>query len=299
MPHLSKMKILVSCLDLRALVSARYIKEASRTSQLFALLQKETFDRLVLLALPETASEIHLVQEAIQDAYPSMAIDYLNLPIHSTDSYQESLVKLEEAAKPINLTFEDADLTVLISSGTEGTKVSWLLLAASGQISARMVQIQMPCVASNQLEPQIRTLELPRIEGAAQRFLTQYQALEHSPNFLEDMMDRLGICGRDSEWLEMINKAYCLAQSDASVLIQGEPGTGKELIARLMHACSPRAKATMVTLDCATLQEPLTESLLFGHVRGAFRGAYNDYKGKFQQAHGGRGCARSSQHAPV
>jgi len=78
-----------------------------------------------------------------------------------------------------------------------------------------------------------------------------------------------------------------LAPSDATVLIQGESGTGKELIARAVHARSRRAARPFVVVDCATLPDPLLESELFGHVRGAFTGAVATKKGLFEEANRG------------
>ena len=77
------------------------------------------------------------------------------------------------------------------------------------------------------------------------------------------------------------------AASDAPVLITGETGTGKELVARNIHANSRRANRSFVVVDCAALPETLVESALFGHARGAFTGADRDREGLVRQAHGG------------
>lgn len=77
------------------------------------------------------------------------------------------------------------------------------------------------------------------------------------------------------------------ARSDAKVLITGETGVGKEVVARLIHSRSPRASANMVTLNCAGLPDSLLESELFGHVKGSFTGAYRDKPGLLEMAPNG------------
>ena len=83
---------------------------------------------------------------------------------------------------------------------------------------------------------------------------------------------------------ELINR---FAQSDATVLIQGETGTGKELIADAIHQCSPRRNEPFVVLDCSAIPEQLFEAQLFGHEVGAFTGAVKSTPGVFEMAHGG------------
>ena len=83
---------------------------------------------------------------------------------------------------------------------------------------------------------------------------------------------------------EMIEK---VAPTDARVLITGANGTGKEVVARLIHAESNRASQPLVEVNCAAIPSELIESELFGHVKGSFTGAIKDKTGKFEQADGG------------
>src|SRR5205814_3052956 len=78
-----------------------------------------------------------------------------------------------------------------------------------------------------------------------------------------------------------------IAPADVTVLVSGESGTGKELVAREVHRRSPRSTSAFVALNCAALPEDLVESELFGHEKGAFTGAVEQRKGRFEQADGG------------
>ncbi len=98
---------------------------------------------------------------------------------------------------------------------------------------------------------------------------------------------RSGIITRSPKIDDLLRQARLVADSDASVLIYGESGTGKELLARAVHRASPRRDKPFVAVNCGAIPEPLLESELFGHARGAFSGAVQAYKGLFQAADGG------------
>jgi Nif-specific regulatory protein len=93
--------------------------------------------------------------------------------------------------------------------------------------------------------------------------------------------------GRSAVMRRVFEQARQVAKWNTSVLIRGETGTGKELIANAIHYNSPRARNALVKLNCAALPENLLETELFGHERGAFTGAVESRKGRFEQAHGG------------
>jgi DNA-binding NtrC family response regulator len=122
------------------------------------------------------------------------------------------------------------------------------------------------------------------------------RALEHSRlrqqhSYLlserDEEVQRYGIVGKSRAIQEVIRTAELVAQTRSTVLITGETGTGKELVARVIHDRSAQRAVPLVKVNCAAIPETLLESELFGHVRGAFTGALTNKKGRFALADGG------------
>ncbi len=96
-----------------------------------------------------------------------------------------------------------------------------------------------------------------------------------------------GMIGNSCNMQPVYRAARLLARRDTTVLVTGPTGCGKELVARAIHSLSPRAGRAFVVINCAAIPEPLLESELFGHTRGAFTGAMQSYGGRIQTAQGG------------
>src|SRR5690606_7349890 len=92
------------------------------------------------------------------------------------------------------------------------------------------------------------------------------------------------LIGSSPQMLELKQEIERIARTDAKVLITGESGVGKELVARAIHTHSLRANQAFIAMNCAGLPETLLESELFGHVKGSFTGAYRDKPGKLEAA---------------
>ena len=95
------------------------------------------------------------------------------------------------------------------------------------------------------------------------------------------------IITRSQAMLAVLDEARVVASTDASVLITGDTGSGKELMAQTIHDWSPRRDAAFIAVNCGAIPEQLLESELFGHVKGSFTGAVRDHRGLFQEAQGG------------
>jgi len=100
-------------------------------------------------------------------------------------------------------------------------------------------------------------------------------------------MSQSAMIGVSDATRNVLDEADCAARCDAKVLITGESGVGKEIVARIVHQRSARANAQLVSINCAGVPDSLLESELFGHVRGSFTGAYRDKRGWLETANGG------------
>ena len=117
-----------------------------------------------------------------------------------------------------------------------------------------------------------------------------YQAIDEALEQRSPATDeawRQAIVTRSPLMLRLLEQAGMVAQSDVSVLINGQSGTGKEIVAQAIHNASPRHDKPFVAINCGALPEQLLESELFGHARGAFTGAVSNREGLFQAAEGG------------
>jgi Nif-specific regulatory protein len=131
---------------------------------------------------------------------------------------------------------------------------------------------------------------LEKLAAVASPFLHNVQKLK--PFFVAPVTDQtlqtkyeaLGLLGKCQKFMDLLHAVEAAARCDVRVLLEGKSGTGKELIARAIHACSDRNACPFIAVDCGAIPEHLMESELFGHVRGAFTGASMARKGLFEAA---------------
>jgi len=124
----------------------------------------------------------------------------------------------------------------------------------------------------------VKPVSFEQLEEVAERILAQARILADAS---------AGLAGRAPMWLRALDRARQAAASDADVLIEAESGTGKELVARLVHRLSARRDHAFVAINCAAFPETLLESELFGYARGAFTGAMAAKAGRFELANKG------------
>ncbi|MEI7695631.1 MAG: sigma-54 dependent transcriptional regulator [Chlorobium sp.] len=176
-------------------------------------------------------------------------------------------VQLLEKLKQVN---PDIDVIIMTAYGSVESATDAMKLGAVDYITKPIDLQQLKVMVRNTLERKILVRE--------NRLLRQ-QLLER---FSFD-----GIVSCSSAMSQVLNIAGRVASSNATVLITGETGTGKELIAKAVHYASPRCEKPFLAVNCAALSENLLESELFGHEKGAFTGADRQRKGRFETAEGG------------
>jgi two-component system response regulator AtoC len=135
-----------------------------------------------------------------------------------------------------------------------------------------------------------KPFKLEEIKITIRRALEQRRLIQENKFYRQELLDKYqfkNVIGRTSQMFQVYKTIAKVADTKSTVLLCGERGTGKELIARSIHYNSRRNNCPFIPVDCASLVETLMESELFGHVRGAFTGAHSTKKGLFEEADGG------------
>ncbi|MGQ0732538.1 MAG: sigma-54-dependent transcriptional regulator [Acidobacteriota bacterium] len=173
----------------------------------------------------------------------------------------------------------------LSSTVPEGDRPAIVMMTAHGTVESAVDAMKLG--ARDYLQKPFDVDELivtvgRLIEEQQTRTRLRYLISERDAEF-----NHYGLVGRSRVILEVIRRAELVAASRSTVLITGETGTGKELVARAIHARSAQHEMPLIKVNCAAIPETLLESELFGHVRGAFTGATFTKKGRFALADGG------------
>ncbi len=129
--------------------------------------------------------------------------------------------------------------------------------------------------------------DLNRLMTAVKNALEHKELVVENKQLKKKVSKKYEMIGNSEKMQQIKEVIEKVAPTDARVLITGSNGSGKELVAHWIHQKSQRSRGPMVEVNCAAIPSELIESVLFGHVKGSFTGAYKDKKGKFEQAHGG------------
>jgi two-component system response regulator AtoC len=173
----------------------------------------------------------------------------------------------------------------LVASTPDTERPAIVMMTAHGSIESAVEAMKLG--ARDYLQ---KPFEVDELLVLARRALEDQRArtgLRYLLSERDAEFDHYGIIGRSRPIRDVITRAELVAESKSTVLVTGETGTGKELVARAIHARSAQRNMPMIKVNCAAIPETLLESELFGHVRGAFTGASFTKKGRFALAEGG------------
>jgi len=199
-------------------------------------------------------------------------------------------------AKKIDQEDFDVVLTDLRMAGTDGMAIlkktrqeqpdaEVILVTGQGDISTAVEAMRQG--AGHYLQKPVNMSELRAIVEKSAERLRLARANRELKRQLEEKFGFEGVVGNSPKMQHVIDKLKMIASTSATVLIQGETGTGKELVARAIHLNSPRKHKAFVAMNCTALNENLLDDELFGHEPGAFTGADKLRKGRFEHANGG------------
>jgi two-component system response regulator HydG len=197
--------------------------------------------------------------------------------------------KLEQDEFDVILTdlkMADLDgLAILRKARSEQPDAEVVMITGHGDVKTAVEAIKEG--ASNYLTKPVDMAELRAIVGKAAERLRQARAIRELKRQLDEKFGFEGVVGNSPRMHEVITRLQAVAPSNATVLILGETGTGKELVAKAIHNNSPRKNKPFVALNCTALNENLLDDELFGHEPGAYTGGDRLRKGRFEYANGG------------
>ncbi|MGI9429834.1 MAG: sigma-54-dependent transcriptional regulator [Bythopirellula sp.] len=176
-------------------------------------------------------------------------------------------------------------LEILAKCGEVLPDAEVILVTGHGTIQSAVEAMQQG--AFNYLLKPLDLQQLRAVVDNASRNQHLRRANAELSRRLDEKFGLQGVIGNSPQMHEVIERLRRIAPTDATILIQGDTGTGKELVAQSIHQNSPRKKRPFVGLNCAALSENILESELFGHIKGAFTDASADRVGKFEYANGG------------
>jgi transcriptional regulator with AAA-type ATPase domain len=275
------MKVLLTFTGFNDPYSKSVVAGEERTGPILSLLAARKFDRVILFSTPSTLALTDETAAAITDA--EVTVIRLNLP-DPTD-YLAILRELRRECGAIRDQDLNAELFVATASGTPQMHSCWFLLTASGELPATLLHVRPPRFVTKDL-PQVE--EIISSAGEFPRVLPQLLISGDSnpPGLLDSALESVGLVVEHSSMRKLVEKSANVAPYDATVLILGETGTGKDLFANLIHILS-RRRGKFVALNCGAIPNELVESTLFGHVKGSFTGAVSNQPGKFEEANEG------------
>lgn len=209
--------------------------------------------------------------------------------VEVTTSAIEGIEKLKKTSVDLVLTDykmpEKNGLEVLAETKSINPDIDVVVMTAYGSIESAKDALK-----AGAIDYLTKPIDLLQLEHIIKRAQERKQLISENLRLKEQLAEKArfkNIISQSVEMEEVLSRAARVATRKATVLIRGESGTGKEQVALAIHAASPRKDGPFVAVNCAALSEGVLESELFGHEKGAFTGATQQVKGRFERAQGG------------
>jgi DNA-binding NtrC family response regulator len=264
------------------------VGEDEQPGPILSLLSAKPFDKVILFSTPKTKKHTVATRDAITSLYPKVEVEVKDFLIEDPTDYFAILRGLRTQLREIVENKPKTNFFISVSSGTPQMHACWLLLTACGEIPARILNVRpQRFITKDRLVISEVDLTSPEFPVVRSNLCQTEEFLYDSPPDTQTVINQLGIVGDHLTMRKALEISTALAPSKAPILILGETGTGKELIAMLIHQLSGRPLGSFVPLNCSAIPKDLAESILFGHKKGAFTGATSDQLGKFDKADGG------------
>lgn len=266
--------------------SVGLIGDEEQIGPILSLIGAKSFDNIILFSTPNTVKNTHATEKAIKRLQLNVSVEIRDLPLDDPTDYISILKGLRKHIRNILEDTQSANYFISVASGTPQMHACWVLLAASSEIPAHILHVRPPKFVSRD-RPIISEVDLTQPDFPVVRpNICSIEAHDALPD-TDSALRQLGIIGDHLYFKKALEIAATLAPSAVPILIIGETGTGKEVVAKFIHLLSGRTTGKFVPINCAAMPESLVESLLFGHKKGAFTGATMDQVGKFDHADGG------------
>ena len=277
-------KLLLTFTGFQDPYSLGLIGEHEQPGPILSLLRTKPFEHIILFSTPGTEKNTLATRDVISTEFPDIETEIRNLPLNDPIDYLEILNGLRNHVRNICENTADTNYYISVTSGTPQMHACWVLLAASGEIPARILNVRPDKFISKD-RPLISEIDLTSPDFPTVRSnVCDIDVPDLSFQDYNTVIKKLGIVGDHPVMKKALETGAILASSLTPILLLGETGTGKELFAKFVHLMSGRQADKFIPLNCAAIPKDLVESILFGHKKGSFTGATADQTGKFDQA---------------
>ncbi len=250
---------------------------------ILSILQQKKFDKLYLLYNHEKylkpASKILLY---CKEHFPYLKVHYQEALSENPTNYNTVYPAMYSAVKQILNENKSANYTISITSGTPTMHACWIFLKQGGVIDAKLIQVSREAEIS---EVNFKLDDFPKIQNVKEVKVELTKLSRENINLRNQLHLKYdNIVGECPDILKIKEQIGMFADTDIPIFIQGESGSGKELVAEAIHYNSSRKEKSFIKINCGAIPRELFESEFFGHKKGSFTGAISDKVGKFKLA---------------